>query len=66
MEREREQHLMESISLLPEKMRTVFVLNVMEHLSYEEIAQTLNIKTGTVKSRLHHARQFLADKNQGR
>ena len=46
---------------LPEDARTVFVLKEMEGLSYEEIAETLNIKRGTVSSRLFYARKWLKD-----
>ena len=46
---------------LPEDARTVFVLKEMEGLSYEEIAETLNIKRGTVSSRLFYARKRLKD-----
>lgn len=44
---------------LPEEARTVFVLKEMEGLSYDEIAAILNIKRGTVSSRLFHARKRL-------
>jgi RNA polymerase sigma-70 factor (ECF subfamily) len=46
---------------LPEDARTVFVLKEMEELSYEEIAAALNIKRGTVSSRLFYARKRLKD-----
>ena len=58
-EKQLEQHVMENIKTLPEKIRTVFVLNTIEGLSYDEIARHLNIKRGTVSSRLHHARKLL-------
>ena len=61
MAHESENRLMEHVADLPEKLRSVLVLNALEHLSYDEIAQLLNIKTGTVKSRLHHARKLLAE-----
>jgi RNA polymerase sigma-70 factor (ECF subfamily) len=44
--------------LSPEK-RTALVLREMEEMSYEEIADQLGLSTGTVSSRLHHARQEL-------
>lgn len=37
--------------------RDVLLLAAWGELSYEEIAQTLEIKTGTVRSRLHRARR---------
>ncbi|MBU8848747.1 MAG: sigma-70 family RNA polymerase sigma factor [Desulfobacterales bacterium] len=54
-----ERNLMQAIKTLPEKIRLVFVLNAFEGLSYEEISRTLNIKKGTVSSRLHFARKNL-------
>lgn len=54
-----EKNLMMAIKTLPEKIRLVFVLNALEGLSYEEIARTLDIKKGTVSSRLHLARKNL-------
>ena len=60
-EKQFENNLMKAIKTLPEKIRLVFVLNTIEGLSYEEIAKTLNIKKGTVSSRLHFARKNLMD-----
>lgn len=42
---------------LPEHHRSVFVLREVEGLSYEDIAETLEIPKGTVMSRLFHARR---------
>mgnify|MGYP002882449978 CR=1 FL=1 len=42
---------------LPEKQREVFVLYELEQLSGDEIAQMLEIPSGTVWTRLHHARK---------
>ena len=58
-EKQLELQVMENIGKLPEKIRAVFVLNTLEGLSYDEIARHLNIKRGTVSSRLHHARKLL-------
>ncbi len=58
-EKQFEENLMKAIKNLPEKIRLVFVLNAFEGLSYEDIAKTLNIKKGTVSSRLHFARKNL-------
>ncbi len=59
-EKQFEDNLMKAIKKLPEKLRVVFVLNSLEGLSYDQIASTLNIKKGTVSSRLHSARQQLS------
>ncbi|MBT7261147.1 MAG: sigma-70 family RNA polymerase sigma factor [Desulfobacula sp.] len=58
-EKQSEKNIMTAIKKLPEKIRLVFVLNVLEGLSYEEISETLNIRKGTVSSRLHFARKNL-------
>lgn len=44
--------------LSPEK-RAVLVLREMEEMSYDGIAEELGLSTGTVSSRLHHARREL-------
>ena len=58
-EKQFEKNIMTAIKKLPEKIRLVFVLNAFEGLSYKEIAETLNIRKGTVSSRLHFARKNL-------
>lgn len=47
---------------LNDKHREVFMLRHFEGLSLNEIAETLEINAGTVKSRLHHATKTLAEK----
>ena len=44
---------------LPEIHRAVLLLREVQGLSYEEIAETLQIKKGTVMSRLFHARKAM-------
>lgn len=48
-----------AISRLPEEYRTVVVLRDLHDYSYHEIAGLLGTSLGTVKSRLHRARQAL-------
>lgn len=48
-----------ALSRLPDKLRTTILLYDMEGLSYEEIAEVLEIPVGTVKSRLFNARMQL-------
>jgi RNA polymerase sigma-70 factor (ECF subfamily) len=50
---------------LPEDQRTVTVLCDIEGFSYEEIAETVGVALGTVKSRLSRSRAKLRDCLQG-
>lgn len=49
------------LSKVSEKHRTIIVLRDFEDMSYEEIAEVLNLELGTVKSRLNRARLALKD-----
>jgi RNA polymerase sigma-70 factor (ECF subfamily) len=53
------------IDSLPEHYRIVVLLRHQQDLSYEEIAEALNLPLGTVKARIHRARALLKDKIQG-
>jgi RNA polymerase sigma-70 factor, ECF subfamily len=44
---------------LPTAHREVLILRFMENLSYEQIAEVIGCKIGTVRSRLHHAKLTL-------
>ena len=59
---ELEAALHRAIAELPEERRIVVVLRDLEGLSYEEIAEVLDLEPGTVRSRLHRARADLKDK----
>lgn len=61
-QRELESALGRAIAELPEDRRIVVVLRDIEGLSYEEIAQVLELELGTVRSRLHRARADLKEK----
>jgi len=58
-DRELGQLLQEAIERLPEDQRTVLVLREYEGYSYQEIAEIVGCRPGTVMSRLHLARQKL-------
>ena len=49
----------EELRQVPEPYRTALVLRDIEELSYEEIAQVLQVSLGTVKSRLMRGREAL-------
>ena len=57
--RERVQH---EIQELPPNLRAPVVLYDLEGLSYGEIAEVLQVAEGTVKSRIHRARQALRER----
>ena len=50
------------MNTLPEHYRVTLWLRVVEDLSYEEIAEQLNINIGTVKSRINMARKLMKEK----
>lgn len=60
--KEESQLLMRAIEQLPFSHRTILCLKEIEGLSYDEIAATLDLPLGTVKSRLARARKSLRDK----
>jgi len=59
---ERTALIQNAVLALPDACRTVLVLREYEGLSYQEIAETLNIPVGTVMSRLNYARKLLRDR----
>jgi RNA polymerase sigma-70 factor (ECF subfamily) len=59
LEREARAALSRALGLLSAEQRSVFVLRVMEEMSYREIAEALELSPGTVMSRLSRAREKL-------
>lgn len=57
--REKMARLESAIDALPEHYRIMLILRHQEDLSYEEIADHLSIPLGTVKARIHRAREML-------
>lgn len=49
-----------ALEQLPEKFREVLIAREVRQLDYEEIAATLDLPVGTVRSRLHRARELMA------
>ncbi len=54
--------IMQAINELPEEFRIVILLRDVEEKSYQEIAAILKVPEGTVKSRIHRAREILKKK----
>ena len=59
VDRERAVELWQAVDELSEAHRVVVLLRYQQGLSYSEIAQTLGISEGTVKSRLYNAHRRL-------
>lgn len=53
--REFEERLMAAINELPEKSRTVFLMNRIDGLTYQEIAERIGISKKAVEKRMHKA-----------
>lgn len=58
-QKELAEHIQCALDKLPFDQRTVIVLREIDGLSYDEIAFSLNVAIGTVKSRLARAREQL-------
>ena len=59
---ERAADLRRALDVLSEKHRVILLLREVEDMSYEQIAELLEVPVGTVESRLHRARTALAGK----
>jgi len=60
--REVQRRVEEELRKLPEPYRTTLMLRDLEDMSYEEIAEVLEVSLGTVKSRLTRGRDALRQK----
>ena len=59
---ERQVLVRKALAELSDDYRTVLVLKEMEDRKYEEIAEIVGCPIGTVRSRIHRARQELREK----
>ena len=59
MTQELAQVIKDSLSQLPEDLRTALTLREFEGMSYEEIAAVMGCPVGTVRSRIFRAREFI-------
>jgi RNA polymerase sigma-70 factor, ECF subfamily len=57
----RDEEIRRAVLALPEPYRTAALLRFMEEMSYDEIAQALEMPLGTVKTCLHRARRRLRE-----
>ena len=56
--------IMKAMSELPADQRQAITLREIEGLSYEDIARTMNIPLGTVRSRIFRARRYIEGQMQ--
>lgn len=54
-------HVAEALDRLPDEQRAVVLLVALEGMAYDEVAETLDVPIGTVRSRLSRARQALRE-----
>ena len=59
---DRQRLVQQALAELSEEFRTALVLKEMDGMSYEEIADAVDVPLGTVRSRIHRARLELRDK----
>lgn len=62
IQKEERQLLQDALQSLDPQQRAILTLRVVNDMSYEDISQVLQIKEGTVKSRLARARENLRKK----
>lgn len=60
------ERLWEVVSGLPPHYRAIILLRHDQQLSYEEIAEALDLPLGTVKARIHRARNLVMDRLRAR
>jgi RNA polymerase sigma-70 factor (ECF subfamily) len=59
--RELSEKIRQALDTLPEYHRAVILLREVEGMSYEEMAEVLQVPKGTIMSRLFHARRKMQD-----
>jgi len=62
MQKEIQHHVQAALNSLSPNDATVILLRDLQDVPYEEVAKMLEVPVGTVKSRLHRARQILKAK----
>ncbi len=55
------EQIYKSIGNLPEELKNILLMREKNGMSYQEIAEAVNIPVGTVRSRLFRAREILMD-----
>lgn len=58
------QEIQNALAIVPEEFRAALILKEIDGLSYEQIAEALQIPLGTVRSRIFRARRELSEQFQ--
>lgn len=58
---ERSRAVIDALGALPEEFRTVLTLRIVEEMPVEQVAEALDVSPGTVKSRLHRAKEKMRE-----
>ena len=66
LRQEEQEEIRRMVNTLPPQQRIAVILRDIEGLSYEEIAESLNVSLGTVKSRIARGREFLKRQLDGK
>lgn len=61
LQRQRRQKLRSAMAALPSEFRTAVILRDLEGMSYQEIAEALEVPVGTVRSRIARGRSMLKE-----
>lgn len=61
LRRARAEQVREGMQRLPDDLRAALILRDVQGERYEDVAQTLGLNVGTVKSRIHRAREKLCE-----
>ena len=62
--RERFKQITLMIRSLPEELKTPFILRIVNEMSYQDIAEALDVPLQTVKNRIFKARSILREKSE--
>lgn len=66
IERERQDAVREQLRELPEPLRLPLVLREYQDLSYEDIAEKLDMPVNTIRTRIHRARKLVGKNLEGK
>jgi len=61
VEEESRDQVRAALEALPADLRNILTLRIYENMSYDELAASLGLEVGTVRSRLFRARQMMKD-----